>query len=67
MKIYRLITGDDTNEYCHKVTEALSKGWELHGSSDYAYDAARGSMRCGQAVVKDVDIEYSRSLNFGEL
>jgi len=67
MKIYRLITGDDTNEYCHKVTEARSKGWELHGSSNYAYDAARGSMRCGQAVVKDVDIEYSRSLNFGEL
>ncbi|MEK6205338.1 MAG: DUF1737 domain-containing protein [Amylibacter sp.] len=67
MKIYRLITGDDTKDYCHKVTEALSKGWELHGSSNYAYDAARGSMRCGQAVVKDVDIEYNRNLLLGDL
>ena len=29
MKLYRLLTGDDSSEFCHKVTEALSKGWEL--------------------------------------
>ncbi|WP_370213681.1 DUF1737 domain-containing protein, partial [Roseovarius sp.] len=31
MKIYRLLTEDDTSKFCHKVTEALSKGWELYG------------------------------------
>ena len=31
MKIYRLLTEDDTSAFCHKVSEALSKGWVLHG------------------------------------
>ncbi|MDA9110187.1 DUF1737 domain-containing protein, partial [bacterium] len=31
MKIYRFLTDDDSSQFCHKVTEALSKGWELYG------------------------------------
>jgi len=31
MKAYRLLTEDDTSAFCHKVTEALSKGWSLYG------------------------------------
>jgi len=31
MKVYRLIGGDDTFEFCHRITEALSIRWILHG------------------------------------
>lgn len=67
MKAYRLLTGDDTSAYCHKVTEALSKGWELHGDPTYAYDAANGVMRCAQAVVKDVSGPYDPGVHLGDL
>ena len=32
MKLYRFLTGPDDSGFCHKVTAALNKGWELHGS-----------------------------------
>ena len=65
MKIYRLLTEDDTSKFCHKVTEALSKGWELDGNPTYAFDASNGVMRCGQAVTKEVDAEYSPDMKLG--
>jgi hypothetical protein len=49
MKIYRFLAEDDTSAFCHKVSEAMSKGWELYGDPTYAYDHANGVMRCGQA------------------
>ena len=67
MKLYRLLTEDDTSAFCHKVTEALSKGWSLQGDLVYAFDAARGVMRCGQAVVKEVDGDYDPGLKLGQL
>lgn len=66
MKLYRLLTEDDTSAFCHKVSMALAKGWELHGSPAYGFDAARGVMRCAQAVVKDVPGEYHPDLKLGE-
>ena len=57
MQIYRLLTEDDTSDFCHKVSEALSKGWTLYGDPQYAFDQANGVMRCAQAVVKDRRIE----------
>ena len=39
-RIYRLLSDDDTSAFCHKVSEALSRGWELHGGPAYAFDAA---------------------------
>ena len=51
--LYRLLTGDDTSEFCHKVTAALNDGWSLHGSPSYAFDAQNGVMRCAQAVTKE--------------
>ncbi len=51
--LYRFLTDDDTQVFCHRVSEALSGGWVLHGSPAYAFDAARGVMRCGQALVKE--------------
>lgn len=67
MRAYRLLTEDDTSAFCHKVTEALSKGWSLYGDPVYAFDAARGVMRCGQAVVKDVDGDYAPDVKLGQL
>lgn len=66
MKLYRFLTDDDTSGFCHKVTEALSKGWVLHGDPAYAFDAARGVMRCGQAVVKEVEGSYAPDLKLGQ-
>ena len=66
MRLYRFLTEDDTSAFCHKVSAALAKGWALHGSPTYAFDAARGVMRCGQAVTKDVPGEYSPDLKLGE-
>ncbi|TVP72368.1 MAG: DUF1737 domain-containing protein [Rhodobacteraceae bacterium] len=67
MLAYRLLTGEDTSAFCHKVTEALSKGWALHGDPAYAFDAATGTMRCAQAVVKEVDATYAPELKLGSL
>lgn len=66
MRIYRLLTGDDTSAFCHKVSEALSKGWELHGSPAYAFDAANGVMRCAQAVTKDIGKSYHPDMKLGD-
>ncbi|MCR8724055.1 DUF1737 domain-containing protein [Frigidibacter sp. ROC022] len=67
MIAYRFLTEDDTSAFCHKVTEALAKGWQLHGGPTYAYDAASGKMRCGQAVTKEVEADYSPELKLGAL
>jgi hypothetical protein len=67
MKLYRLLAGPDDSSFCHKVTLALSKGWHLHGSPTYAFDAATNSMRCGQAVVKEVHgKDYDPEMKLGE-
>ncbi len=67
MRAYRLLTGADDAAFCHKVSEALSKGWALHGSPAYAHDPEHGVMRCAQAVVKEVDVTYSPELKLGSL
>ncbi len=67
MKIYRLLTEDDTSAFCHKVSEAMSKGWELYGDPTYAFDASNGVMRCGQAVTKEIEGSYSPDMKLGAL
>ncbi|MCV6545714.1 MAG: DUF1737 domain-containing protein [Cohaesibacter sp.] len=69
MQVYRFLTADDDASFCHKVSEALSKGWELYGSPTYAFDADANKMRCGQAVVKEVgpDFAYSPDVKLGGL
>lgn len=66
MKLYRFLSADDTAAFCHKVTKALNEGWSLYGDPTYAFDQSNGVMRCGQAVVKDKDGEYSPDMNLGE-
>ena len=65
MKLYRLLTGDGSTEFCHKVFGALSKDWDLYGDPTYAHDETVGVMRCGQAVVKEVGGSYSLDLKLG--
>ena len=67
MLAYRLLTAEDTSAFCHKVTEALSQGWALHGSPAYAHDPTTDVMRCAQAVVKEVDATYRPELKLGHL
>ncbi|TNC73029.1 DUF1737 domain-containing protein [Rubellimicrobium roseum] len=67
MRLYRFLSEDDTSAFCHKVSEALSKGWELYGEPTYAFDAHRGIMRCGQAVTKEVPGTYSPEIKLGQL
>ncbi len=66
MRLYRFLSGPDDSTFCHKVTAALNKGWHLYGEPTYAFDASRGVMRCGQAVVKDVSGSYSPDIKLGE-
>lgn len=64
--LYRLLTEDDTSAFCHKVSAALAGGWALHGAPVYAFDAARGVMRCGQAVTKQVEAPYAPAMKLGD-
>jgi len=64
--IYRFLTEDDTSDFCHKVSDAIAKGWELHGDPQYAFDHANGVMRCGQAVTKNVDADYTPEMKLGQ-
>lgn len=59
MKLYRLLTGGDDAAFCKKISEALNKGWDLHGSPSLAVDSGPGRVVCAQAVVKEVDGEWT--------
>ena len=64
--LYRLLTEEDTSAFCHKVSDALSKGWELYGDPAYAFDQQAGVMRCAQAVIKRVEGDYTPDTTLGE-
>lgn len=64
--LYRCITEDDTARFCHRVSEALSKGWSLHGSPSMAFDPVKGVMRMAQAVTKEVEAEYHPDMKLGQ-
>lgn len=66
MKLYRFLSAEDTSVFCHKVTDALNKGWVLHGSPTQTWDQKAQVMRCGQAVTKEVDGTYSPDIKLGE-
>ena len=65
-QIYRCITEDDTSTFCHRVSEALSKGWALHGSPTMAHDPSKGVMRMAQAVTKTTETEYHSDMKLGQ-
>ncbi len=67
MRLYRYLTGVDDATFCHKVTAALNKGWNLYGSPSYSYDRKAKRMVCGQAVIKDVEgADYDPAMKLSE-
>jgi hypothetical protein len=67
MRLYRFLTGTDDSVFCHKITNALNKGWLLHGSPSYAFNPETKQMQCGQAVYKEVEgVEYAPDMKLGE-
>jgi hypothetical protein len=66
MKLYRYLTGPDDDAFCHRVTAALNKGWQLHGPPSLTYDPERKRVICGQAIVKEVPGEYRPGLVLSE-
>ena len=67
MKFYRFLTWEDDSKFCHKVTEALSKGWELYGSPQLSYDSKQKKFRCGQAVIKSSKKKYSENMKLSSV
>ncbi|MEL6503284.1 MAG: DUF1737 domain-containing protein [Pseudomonadota bacterium] len=67
MKLYRLITGPDDSQFCHRVSKALSGGWELASSPAFTFDGVEGKRFCAQAVTKDVPGEdYREDVKLGD-
>lgn len=64
--LYRLLTEEDTSDFCHKVSAAIANGWSLYGDPQYAFDATSGKMRCAQAVTKPVDAAYHPDMKLGD-
>ncbi|SDZ42473.1 hypothetical protein SAMN05444004_11424 [Jannaschia faecimaris] len=63
--LYRLLTAEDDSAFCHKVSDALAKGWVLHGSPTFAWDQNANAMRCAQAVTKDIAAAYDPAMKLG--
>lgn len=66
MKLYRFLTGPDDAAFCRRVCEALNKGWSLHGSPSLSFDLDSKRVICGQAVVKEVDGDYSEDIKLSD-
>jgi hypothetical protein len=67
VNVYRILTGPDDASFCHRVTEALNKGWSLYGSPTLTFDAESKRIVCGQAIVKEVrGTEYSPEMKLAE-
>ncbi len=67
MNLYRLLTGPDDASFCHRVTDALNRGWSLYGSPTLTYDAENKRVVCGQAITKEVEgVAYSPDMKLSE-
>jgi hypothetical protein len=67
MILYRYLTGPDDNAFCHRVTAALNKGWQLAGSPTLTYDPDKKRCICGQPILKEVEGEnYDPSIELGK-
>ena len=64
--LYRLLTGPDDASFCHRVSDALSKGWQLYGTPTLTYDADQKKVMCGQAITKTVHANYSADMKLSE-
>ena len=66
MQLYRLITGPDDSSFCHRITDALNKGWQLSGDASVT-TKPDGSVICAQAITKVVDgIDYDPEMKLSD-
>lgn len=66
MTLYRFLTGPDDASFCKRVSAELNRGWQLYGAPTLAFDAARGQMVCGQAIMKEVDGTFSDDIKMSD-
>ena len=66
MNLYRNLTGPDDASFCHRITELLNRGWQLYGSPTLTYDSETKRVVCGQAVIKEVEGDYSPALDLSK-
>jgi hypothetical protein len=67
MHVYRILTGPDDAALCHRITEALNKGWSLYGSPSITYDPDQKRVICAQAIVKEISgKQYSPDMKLSE-
>jgi hypothetical protein len=66
MNLYRILTGPDDAAFCHRITEALNRGWQLYGSPTLTYNAETRQVVCGQAIMKEVEGAYSPGLDLSQ-
>jgi hypothetical protein len=64
--LYRFLTGPDDASFCHRVSDALSKGWQLYGQPSLTFDTAKQQVICGQAITKMVQAAYSPDMKLSE-
>lgn len=67
MLLYRYLTGPDDASFCHRVSAALDRGWQLYGSPTLTYDSEAKRTICGQALTREVDGRYSAELDLDAL
>ena len=66
MNLYRILTGPDDAAFCHRITEVLNRGWQLYGSPSLAYDPEKQRVICAQAIIKEVEGDYSPELDLSQ-
>jgi hypothetical protein len=64
--LYRVLTGPDDAQFCHRVSDALSRGWQLYGAPSLAFDSAAQRMMVAQAITKMVADDYSPDMKLSE-
>lgn len=52
MKLYRIITNPDNEEFCMRITKLINKGWKLHGNPTLTFNGETPIV--GQALTKKV-------------
>ncbi|WP_028534895.1 DUF1737 domain-containing protein [Paludibacterium yongneupense] len=65
MQLYRLLTGPDDAAFCHRVSEALNRGWQLHGSPALTFNGK--DVIAAQAIVKEVAGDYRSDLKLSQM
>jgi hypothetical protein len=67
MNLYRYLTGPDDAAFCHRISEALNRGWQLYGSPALTYDPEKKQVVCGQAIIKEIEgAHYSPELDLSK-